>query len=68
LFYGDHLRKVRMESGLTLKKLSEGSGVHIRTLLRLEASIGNPKIDTLADIAKYFGMTVDDLFLKKPVN
>jgi transcriptional regulator with XRE-family HTH domain len=64
MYHGDNLKKTRLELGLTQKKLSEGSGLHIRTLIRLEKSEGNPKIKTLAAVAKYFKMSVDELFLK----
>ena len=66
MFSGNTLRKTRLDLGLTLKKLEDKSGVTVRTLVRLEAGIGNPKINTLATIAKQLGMTVDELFLRNP--
>lgn len=64
MYYGCNLRKVRLGRGLTLKKLSQKSGVCERTLSRLELSLGDPKISTLDSVAKFLEMTVDDLFLK----
>jgi transcriptional regulator with XRE-family HTH domain len=64
MYYGKNLRELRTTSGLTLKQLGKGAGVHVRTLNRLEKGEGNPKINTLTAVANYFKMTVDELFLK----
>lgn len=64
MFNGSYLKKVRTDLGLTQKKLSEESGVHVRTLARLEKGGGNPKINTLSPIASSLNMTVDELFLR----
>lgn len=64
MFYGCNLKKIRMDSGMSLKRLAGDLGIHTNTLLRLEKGEYNPKINTLAKIAKHFGMSVDDLFLK----
>jgi DNA-binding XRE family transcriptional regulator len=68
VFYGCNLRKMRIDSGLTLKRLNELSGVHVQTLMRLEKGDCNPRVNTLAKIAKQFEMTVDELFLRNSVD
>lgn len=68
MYHGANLKKARTDFGLSLRKLSAESGVHAKTLARLEKGEGNPKINTLAAIARYFDMTIDELFIKNNLN
>ncbi len=54
------LKQIRNEKGLTLKALSEISGVPQRTIEDLEAR-GDGRFSTLKKLADALGVTLDEL-------
>lgn len=55
------INKLRKEKGLTLKQLSDVSGVPLGTLNKIVNGITkDPKLDTLKAISKVLGCTLDD--------
>jgi transcriptional regulator with XRE-family HTH domain len=59
---GTNIRRLRMARALSLSELSRRSGVAKGTLSKLEASSGNPTLDTLWSIANALDVPFDDLF------
>ena len=57
----DNLRRLRNERGLTASELSARSGVGKATLSQIEAGRGNPRLETLRDLAVALGVEVTEL-------
>jgi transcriptional regulator with XRE-family HTH domain len=57
----DNLRQLRAERGLTAAELSARSGLGKATLSQIEAGRGNPRLETLRDLAAALGVEVTDL-------
>ncbi len=62
---GSRIRALRMEKGLTQQKLADTIGVTLSTVGRIESGIKMGSIDLIADIAIYFGVSLDYLILGK---
>lgn len=58
---GQRLRLIRKENKLTLKNLSQLSGLSVPYLSDMERSIVNPSVDTLQKVAKAYKISVKDL-------
>ena len=56
-----NLRRLRAERGVSLSELARNAGVSKGTLSRLEAGSGNPRVETMANLAGALGVTIDDL-------
>ncbi len=66
---GEKIRKVRRRNDLTLKKLSEKTGISIPMLSKIETAQTSPPVSTYANIATALGVLLGDLFtddLKEP--
>ncbi|WP_107120663.1 helix-turn-helix transcriptional regulator [Streptomyces olivochromogenes] len=51
--FGDALRRLRVQAGLTQEELAERSGVSVRTIRGLETGRGsNPRMTTMQELAK----------------
>lgn len=60
--FGQMLRKLRVEKGLTLHDLSERSGVHHSTISRLETEPSRrPHMETFIHLAKGFELSIQEL-------
>lgn len=57
LFY-----EVRIKHGLTLKQMSELTGISKTTLNEIENDNRSPTLETLVQVAKALGIKVTDLF------
>ncbi len=57
--FGERLRELRIEKGLSAIKLGKALGVGDTTILRWESSRMLPTIDRLYDVCKFFGVTAD---------
>jgi transcriptional regulator with XRE-family HTH domain len=57
----DNLRRLRAERGLIASELSARSGVGKATLSQIEAGRGNPRLETLRDLAAALGVEVTEL-------
>ena len=58
---GQRLRLIRKENQLTLKKLSQLSGLSVPYLSDMERSVVNPSVDTLQKVAEAYNISVKDL-------
>jgi len=58
-------RRLRYERGLTLREVSEGSGVSMSTVIRIEGD-QKPGAATVKSLADYFQVEVTDLMPDEP--
>ena len=61
IFLGKKLKELREEMGLTQKQLAERLGMNSVTYLHYEKGQREPPLGVLADMSKFFGVTVDYL-------
>ncbi len=59
---GTALRARRQEGGLTLKQVSEGSGLGVGFLSDIERDCSDPSLRSLAKLASYYEITLSQLF------
>ena len=59
--FGERLKEVRKQNGLTQVELAEVLGIHSITVSRWEISANQPPIKTLVDIAILFSVSADYL-------
>lgn len=57
-----YLREIREEKGLTIRGLSDASGVAINQIERMEQNSINPTIETLCKLAKALAVPASVLF------
>lgn len=58
---GQRLKELRTERNLTQRRLASDLNIRTVTYLRYEKSQREPPISLLVTIARYYGITVDDL-------
>lgn len=58
---GQRLKELREEKGLTQRQLAEKLGINSVTYLHYEKEQREPPLPLLADIARFYGVTVDYL-------
>ena len=58
---GERIIKLRTEKRMSMKRLAKESGISKSTLSAIEKGISDPRLTTLAKIAKCFGMGVPEL-------
>ena len=58
---GQRLKELRTERNLTQRRLASDLSIRTVTYLRYEKSQREPPISLLVTIARYYGITVDDL-------
>jgi len=56
------IKEYRQNAGLKQEELAEAVGVRRETIFRLEKGLYNPSLKLAMDIAKYFEVTVEELF------
>ena len=54
--FGSHLRKIRLESGLTCEKLEEITDIDAKQISRLERGERSPNLTTIYFLAKGLGV------------
>lgn len=59
--FGTILKELRLEKGISQRKLGEDLGVVNQTISFWESGSREPDIDTLVKISKYFNVTIDYL-------
>lgn len=59
--FGDNLRRVREEKGVSMKKAAADLGIPYTTYLSYEYGRREPNIEMLLKLANYYGTTTDDL-------
>ena len=64
-FFGLKLKELRVEKGLSQRKLGEVFGVCNQTVSFWESGSREPDMDTLSEIADYFEVSVDFLLGRK---
>ena len=60
--FSDNLRRLRLEKSLTQEQLAEMLGVSAQSVSRWECGNTLPDVLLLPEIAKIYGVTVDDLY------
>ncbi|MCC8068506.1 MAG: helix-turn-helix domain-containing protein [Ruminococcus sp.] len=58
---GSRLRKARWSKGITIREISESSGLNKNSIIGLELKGVNSRVDTLWKICKYTGISADYL-------
>lgn len=61
IILGERLKELREEKGLTQRRLADQLGVHSVTYLHYEKDQRQPPLSLLADIAIFYGVSVDYL-------
>ncbi len=61
IILGERLKELRQEKGLTQKQLAEKLNVNSVTYLHYEKEQREPPLSLLADIAKFYDVSVDYL-------
>ncbi len=64
--FSKNLRKLRLEKKLTQEQVAEKLGVSAQAVSRWETSVTFPDIMLLPEIARIYGVLVDDLFKESP--
>ncbi len=59
--FGEKLKKIRTDSGFTQEELAQALYVSRAAISKWESGRGYPNIDSLKEIAKLFGVTIDAL-------
>lgn len=60
--YLSHLKKYRMEAGLTQEDLADKVDVRRETIVRLEAGRYNPSLKLAIDISRVLGVSIEAIF------
>lgn len=63
-FLGRNLKTLRLEKGISQRKLGEDFNVSNQTISFWENGSREPDLDTLIKIAEYFGVSIDSLLLE----
>lgn len=56
---GSRLRALRMSKGLSADRLAKKVGVSVMTIYKYERDEMNPSLLVMADICKFFGVSLD---------
>ena len=59
--FGEKLQKLRKDRGLTQEELAEALYVSRTAVSKWESGRGYPGIDSLKEISRFFGVTIDGL-------
>ena len=59
----NRIEEIRTERGIRQEELAKAMGVSRQTISSLENGRYNPSIMLAHNIAKYFGMTIDEVFI-----
>jgi transcriptional regulator with XRE-family HTH domain len=58
---GKNIKKLREHKGLMQKEVANAAGIHASNYSKIEKGEREPSIEALDNIAKFFGMTVDEI-------
>ncbi|MBQ8658443.1 MAG: helix-turn-helix transcriptional regulator [Clostridia bacterium] len=61
LNYGEALRRQRLTMGKTLLEVEKATGISNQNLSRWERGVVLPNIDFCVKLAKYYGITLEEL-------
>jgi putative transcriptional regulator len=59
----NRLREMRENAGITQEELASHAGVSRQTIISLEKGKYNPSITLAYSLAKFFNMSIEELFL-----
>lgn len=59
--FGDKLKDLRMDAGLTQEQLAQVIGISSNSISKYESNINEPAYEILIKIAKYFNVSLDYL-------
>lgn len=59
--FGENLKKMRTEKGLSLEKIADNVYVSRQMLYSIEHGIRQPSLNIALAVAKYLGTTVDEM-------
>jgi len=59
----NHIKKIRIELGITQEELADKAGVRRETIVFLEQGKYNPSLKLAHDIAKNLHVKLDELFI-----
>jgi len=60
---GEKIRKIRRRNGLTLKKISEKTGISVSMISKIETAQSSPPISTYTNIASALEISLGDLIV-----
>ena len=60
--YGDWLKQQRLVSGKSLLEVAKDTGISHQNLSRWERNEVMPTLDFCVKLAKYYGVTIEELF------
>lgn len=63
--FGDRLKQIRMNQGLSQEQLAEKIGVSRQAITKWETNRGLPDVENMIILAKLFKMTLDELILQR---
>ena len=63
---GKEIRRLRNDRGITQEALAAALNVTAQTVSKWECGTSMPDVQTLPEIAVYFGVTIDQLFAMAP--
>ncbi|WP_433008231.1 helix-turn-helix domain-containing protein [Kribbella sp. CA-294648] len=58
---GPRLKQLRQRRDVTLVELAQETGISVSTLSRLEAGLRRPTLEQLLPLARFYGVTIDEL-------
>lgn len=61
MIIGKRIKELRLERGVSQKKLADAIGVDKRAVIYLEQEVNEPKTTYIKNIALYFGVSADYL-------
>ncbi len=59
---GKHIKKLRVEKGLTQNDLSELADIHPKFVGKIERAVGKPSLDTMLKLSNALNIKIQQLF------
>lgn len=63
--FGDRLKQIRMNQGLSQEQLAEKIGVSRQAITKWETNRGLPDVENMVILAEIFKITLDELILQE---
>lgn len=65
--YGSAMKELRLEKGLSLRALEQATGISNQNLSRWERNEVIPSIDACVTLAKFYGVSIEELIGIPPI-
>ena len=65
--FGDKLKQIRANQGLSQEQLAEKIGVSRQAITKWETNRGLPDVENMIILAEIFKVTLDELVLQRPI-